>query len=289
MLFRRAKALPADAHRGINAFIIYLALPAVSFKYLPYIYWGTNLLLPALTPIVVWLGGWLCMMLFARSNKSPKPTTGGLKLTAGLSNTSFIGFPLIAAYYGEKYIGIGVICDQVTFFLLSTIGVVVAVGASDSHALSARLIVKKVLLFPPFLGCVAALTIPHFVDIKPLAPFFDKMAGTVGPLALFSVGLQIKFKGWLGQLKYISAAVLYKLMIAPALVLLIALALGQRGITTQVSILEASMPTLLTAGVVADEYHNDPDLSNLIIGISIVLCFITTIFWWKLPSLLLAN
>lgn len=47
ILFRKNKVLPKDAHKGINAWIIYLALPAVSFKYLPHITFTKDLLLPA--------------------------------------------------------------------------------------------------------------------------------------------------------------------------------------------------------------------------------------------------
>jgi len=40
------------------------------------------------------------------------------------------------------------------------------------------------------------------------------------------------------------------------------------------------MPTLLTAGVVADEYGLNPKLSNLIIGIGIILSLLTTAGWY---------
>ncbi|MDP9955909.1 hypothetical protein J2X97_001546 [Epilithonimonas hungarica] len=35
MIFKSTKTIHPDAHKGINTWIIYLALPAVSFKYLP--------------------------------------------------------------------------------------------------------------------------------------------------------------------------------------------------------------------------------------------------------------
>src|SRR5665647_2708492 len=99
MFFRNAKVLPADAHKGINAWIIYLALPAMSFKYLPHIQWSATLILPAISPVVVWLAGWLMMKWYATVRGLDKASEGALKLTAGLSNTSFVGFPLIVAYF----------------------------------------------------------------------------------------------------------------------------------------------------------------------------------------------
>ena len=55
---------------------------------------------------------------------------------------------------------------------------------------------------------------------------------------------------------------------------------GIRGPIGYISVFEAAMPTLLTAGIVADEYNLDPPVVNLVIGIGIVLSFITTAGWW---------
>jgi len=280
ILFRKSKTLPKDAHKGINAWIIYIALPAVSFKYLPHITWTKDLIFPVLAPICVWIFGWLFITLYSRFSKLSKATSGGLKLTSSLSNTSFIGFPLIVAYFSEKELAIAIICDQITFTLLSTIGIIVAIRSSQNQKLSAKLVFKKVLTFPPLIGCILALILPKYIDISSLDPLFDKLAGTVGPLALFSIGLQLRFGGWFGELKHISFALLYKLILAPFSVLIIAFLLGMQGTITKISIFEMAMPTLLTAGVVADQYNLNPKLSNLVVGIGILLSFITTGIWW---------
>jgi len=279
MLFRVSKKLPADAHRGINAWIIYVALPAVSFKYLPHITWTRDLLVAVAAPVMVWLGGWVMVKIYSKFKPLDQRTEGSLRLMGGLANTSFVGFPLIAAYFGEKYISIAIICDQITFLLLSTAGVVVAINASKKQALSAKVVLERVLRFPPFLGCMGALIIPHFINISVADPLFDKLAATVAPLALFSIGLQLQFKGWLSEVKNISVTLVYKLILAPLLVLAFFLCLGIKGIIPQISLFEAAMPTLLTAGVVADEYGLNPKLSNLIIGIGILLSLLTTAVW----------
>jgi malate permease and related proteins len=286
MLFRRSGVLPADAHKGINAWIIYLALPAVSFKYLPHIHWSRQLLLPALMPLIVWAGSWAFTRAYASVRGIAKATEGAIKLSSGLSNTSFVGFPLIIAYFSEKELAVAIICDQVTFMLLSTAGVLVAVNASQKQELSAGLIIKKVLRFPPFLGCIGALIIPLFISIAPLSPLFDKLALTVAPLALFSIGLQLRFDGWQKQVRHIGASLFYKLMIAPALVLGAALAMGLKGVIPQIAVFEAAMPTLLTSGVVAEEYNVDPKLSSLIIGLGIIVAFATTALWWQILQIL---
>ena len=282
MLFRQSRMLPPDTHKGINAWIIYLALPAISLKYLPHIHWNSHLLLAAATPVIVWLGGWLYCKIYAMNSGIDKATEGGMKITAGLSNTGFVGFPLVMAYFGEKELGIAVICDQVSFMLLSTAGIIVAINSSGNQVLSAGVVLKKLFRFPPFLAFLAAIILPHLIDLSMADPLFDKLAATVGPLALFSIGLQLRFSGWQKEWRQLSAALLYKLLIAPLLVMIVALLLHQRGTVAQISIFEAAMPTVLTAGVIADEYHLNPRLSNQIVGIGIILSMATTGLWYAI-------
>ncbi len=280
LIVRRYTRLPADAYKGVNALIINLALPAVSFKYLPHMQWTKAMLLPAVMPVIIWLCGWLYIRVYASKAKLDKPTESGLKLVTGLSNTSFVGFPLVAAYFSESALGIAVICDQVSFMLLATAGIVVAINASDQHTLSVRLVAKKVFLFPPFIACIAALMLPLFVDLSPLDPLFDKLAATVAPLALFSIGLQMKFNGWRRQSRHITVSLFYKLVLAPFIIYAVAGMFGMRGIIPQISIFEAAMPSFLTAGIVASEYNLNPTLSSLVVGISILVSFFTTALWY---------
>ena len=280
ILFRYFKTLPEGAHRAINTWIIYLALPAVSLKYLPYIVWNKTLLLPVLSPILVWLLGWLYIRLLSKPLNTNPSTISGITLTTSLSNTSFIGFPLVMAYFGEQHIGTAVICDQITFILLSTVGIIEALRAQGSEHISVCAILKKVLRFPPFLGCLVALSIPHYIDISIFNPLFDKLASTVGPLALFSIGLQLQIKGWTRAIKTISASLLFKLFLAPLAVYILTLLLKINGSIAQISIFEMAMPPLLTASVIADEYQLNPKLINLVISIGILCAFITTAIWW---------
>lgn len=280
ILFRKSKTLPKDTHKGLNAWIIYIALPAVSFKYLPHITWTKDLFFLVLGPICVWALGWLFITGYSKFNKMSSATSGGLKLVSSLSNTSFIGFPLIVAYFSEKELAYAVICDQITFLLLATVGVIVAIRSSQQQKLSTKVVVIKALTFPPLIGCLLSLVLPLYLNLSPLEEMFDKLASTVGPIALFSIGLQLKFGGWYSEIKHISVALLYKLILAPLAVFLIALLLGMNGMIAKITIFEMAMSTMLTASVVADQYNLNPKVSNLVVGIGILFSFITTGIWY---------
>jgi hypothetical protein len=245
-------------------------------------------LLPSLSPLLVWAGSWAFISWYGARQKISRGARGALKLTSGLSNTAFLGF--IAVYYSEKEIGIAILYDQVSFIILSTAGVITAIREAGDAGIEDRAIrrrtrfpalpLKKLFRFPPFIACIAALCLPGSVDISVINPILDKIAATIGPMALFSIGLQLEFSfrrsGW----RPLAAGLLYKLFLAPLLVLAIVLLTGQRGTVAQISIFEAAMPTLATAGVLADEYDLTPPLASLMVGASILLSLLTMGCWW---------
>lgn len=287
MVFKATKSIHPDAHKGINTWILYLALPAVSFKYLPKVEWSQEMLFPILSTVVIAVGSLFYMKFYSKAKGYSERSQRSLELASGYSNTSFIGFPLISAFYGEQYLSIAIICDQTMFLCLSTIGIVSALkgGSNGSGTISSSFILKRLFTFPPFLGCISALILSQFIDLSPAEPFFDKLAATVGPLALFSVGLQLKFNGWRKLWSQISMSMVYKLMIAPAVVMLLALVIGIKGDVAKISIFEAAMPTLVTSSIIAEQFKLNTKLTNLIIGISIIVGFFTAAFWYEMIEL----
>ncbi|MFV0157892.1 AEC family transporter [Empedobacter falsenii] len=287
MVFKATKSIHPDAHKGINTWILYLALPAVSFKYLPKVEWSQEMLFPIFSTVIIAVGSLFYMKFYSKAKGYSERSRRTLELASGYSNTSFIGFPLISAFYGEQYLSIAIICDQTMFLCLSTIGIVSALkgGSNGSGTISSSFILKRLFTFPPFLGCISALILSQFVDLSPAEPFFDKLAATVGPLALFSVGLQLKFNGWRKLWSQISMSMVYKLMIAPAVVMLLALVIGIKGDVAKISIFEAAMPTLVTSSIIAEQFKLNTKLTNLIIGISIIVGFFTAAFWYEMIEL----
>ena len=277
-IIRTAGFLPGDAYKSVNAWILYIAMPACFLRYIPYISWRREVIFPTLAPVFVWIGGWIFISLFGLFSRTDRATTGALTLTSGLSNTAFLGF--IAVFYSEKEIPIAVLYDQMSFILLSTIGLVTAIRKSGSKKINLKLLLSKLFRFPPFIACLIALALPARVDISAVNPLLDKIASTIGAMALFSIGLQLDFSRVRQERNNLAAGLLYKLFMAPLIVLLIAWSVGQRDNSARISIFEAAMPVLATAGVLADEYRLNPPLANLMVGISILFSFLTMAAWW---------
>src|SRR5690606_1397271 len=120
---------------------------------------------------------------------------GALILTAGLGNTSFVGFPLLEALYGPESIQWGVLIDQLgSFLVLSTLGLFVASTHGfrrDGKPLKPLI---QIATFPPFIA-LAVATVIGIANIE-LGPMINevigKLAATLVPLALIAVGFQLR-------------------------------------------------------------------------------------------------
>jgi len=109
----------------------------------------------------------------------------------------------------------------------------------------------------------------------------ERIGGTLPPLALLSVGFQLRIGHIRDRIRPLAAGLLYKLILGPALVAAVfILILGARGTGIQVTIFEAAMAPMITGSIVAAEHDLDPPLSTLMVGVGIPLSFLTLPLWW---------
>jgi len=289
IILSRLRLLPVDAYKGVNAWVINIALPALALRYVPEIEWSSHLLLPVFSPLLIWIGAWLFVIIYDRKKLLPKSSRTALWITCGLGNTAFLGFPMVAAFYGEQEIQHAVVFDQMTFLIFSTIGVITILRASseNSGTLNFTYILKKVLRFPPFIGCLVALIFSRFIEFSDINPLLDKLVATMSPMALFSIGLQLKFGAIKQEWRLISAGLLYKLLLAPCLVLLLVFLLRSGGMPAKISVFEAAMSSHITASLLAGQNGLNPRYCSLIVGTGIVSGFITATGWFFILDYLL--
>ncbi len=283
--FLRRARVPARAFVELNRFIVWVPLSAVILRSIHALAWDPSYWVPVSMAWLVFAGS---AALFAglglRLGWGPR-TTGVLVLTAGLGNTSFIGYPLLRALYGERVIPVAVLTDQPGSFLaLATAGIVAASYYSAGRA-SGRVILGRLARFPPVWALLTAALL-RGVEFPPLVATVLGWAGSIlVPLALLSVGAQLRFDPALVRRERVALAwgLGYKLVLAPlAIAVLFAGVLGHRGETVRVTILEAAMGPMITAGIVADEHGLDPELSALMVGLGAPACLITVPLWAKL-------
>ena len=284
VILSRLHLVPENAHKGVNAWVLNIALPALSLRFVPEIAWNSEVLLPLIGPLVVWAGAWLFVRIYDGKKQIPADSRTALRVTSGLGNTAFLGFPMIAAFFGESEIHHAVVFDQVTFTIFSTLGVIAILKTSSAtaEALNFIFLLKKVLRFPPFVACMVALIFSRFINFSPINPLLDKLVATMSPMALFSIGLQLKFGAIKQEWKLISAGLLYKLLLAPGLVLLLAFLLHSTGNAAKISVFEAAMSSHITASLLVAQYELNPRYCSLVVGTGIIMGFITATGWYFL-------
>lgn len=239
--FQYVKGFPNNLHVSLNHFVIYVSLPALALFYIPKIKISSALFYPL---GIAWLGFGLAFLFFYTLGTYlgwSKKLIGCLVLTAGLGNTSFVGFPVIEAMFGSKGLETAIIIDQPgTFVVMSTMGIIVATLFS-SATLSPNAIVKKILFFPPFIAFLIAVFLNLFeIDFpKVMQSVFQRIGSTVSPIALIAVGFQLKFERNSIHWSFLSLGLLFKLILTPLFFfILYKKVIGANGIIIDVSIIE---------------------------------------------------
>jgi predicted permease len=277
------KKLPSNTSKGLNWIVIYICLPALALYYIPQIKWQNQLLYPIGVAWIGFMGSFLLFRFLGQKWGWSKKLTGCLILTAGLGNTSFLGFPIIHALYGEEGLKTAILVDQPgSFVVLSTLGILVATFYSSKGA-SSVVMIKKILFFPPFVT-FAISCLMNFYNLE-FQFLFQNLLKTIGsavtPLALISVGLQLRFEKKSMHWKFLGLGLLYKLFLTPFIIYVVyVFILKQHSLVIQVALMESAMAPMITGCILASSHGLKPHLSSMMIGFGIPLSFISLSFWY---------
>ena len=160
IVLRGMGRLPENTSAALNAFIINIGLPAVALGYLNKVEIQPALLYAALMPWIMFVVGAAILWPLCRIMKFPRHTTGCVILVGALANTSFIGIPMIEAFYGARWMSVGIVVDQLgSFIVLSILGITVARLFADGPRPNLKDIAHRIVAFPPFIATIAALII----------------------------------------------------------------------------------------------------------------------------------
>ncbi|MFD0931091.1 AEC family transporter [Psychroflexus salinarum] len=282
VLLSKLKTFPPRAHEGINAFIFYVSLPALSLRYIPNIDYRYEILFPALMPWIVFGLAAVLFLVLGKIFDWHKHLIGCLILCCGLGNTSFVGFPLLKLFYGDEAIKYGILADQPgSFMVMATLGIFAAVYFQEGRG-NFKPIAKKIIHFPPFIAFIVSLLLT-FVEVpNTLNQVFETLGSTLSPLALFSIGTQLTWKTKNFEFWPFGAGLLYKLFLAPLIIFLVYNQLSNSSdLIIKVSIVEAAMAPMITGVLLAIEYKLRPNLASMFAAIGIPLSLLTTYLWFS--------
>jgi len=276
-LFNKFNIFPSQTPQVLNMYIIYVSLPAMVLLYIPKITFSAQMGIPIFISWAVTFLGFITILILSKICKWDNKTTGTLMLVGVLGNTSFLGIPIVSYYYGISVLPYVMIYDQLGSFLaLSTYGAIIVAVYSKNHKLNMKHIIIKIVQFPPFIALVIAF-IFHGIELNTTTiNILSQLANTLVPIALISVGFSLQLKIPKEHIGAFSFGLISKLVFIPFYAFSLVYILNLQSIASSVSILEAGMGPMITAGILASISGFSERLSSSIVGYGVILSFITT-------------
>ena len=306
-LAARAGPLPESAIPGLNAYVLFFALPCMLFRF------GASLPIARLAnPVLlgIYLVAALAMVALAIAatlRTRSRPGGVGLRdaafgaLVAAFPNAGFMGVPLLVAMFGDAAAGPVIGAIVIDLVITSTLCLALAqaeearsAGDAERAAAHAALIALRGALTNPLPWAIVLGAVSSGLGLEPLAPVSQivRMLGdSATPVALFTIGAvlwragdHVHTRTPLGRTLPVA---LIKLVVHPALVLGIGSAARALGVplswfTLTALTLTAALPSASNVSVLAERYGADNGRVTRIIMASTVLAFLSfsAIAWW---------
>jgi predicted permease len=276
---RRQSFVPALAD-SLNWWVLYIALPAAVLELVPRLRFDPHLWYLAAAQ---WLGCAVAMLVFPSLGRRlgwSRSRIAAAILLSAFSNTSFVGLPMMEGLRGELGMSYAVIADQLgCFALFNTLGTVVIALYAGTRPAPAD-VARRVLLFPAFGAMVLALAVGAaggWPDV--VTGVLHRVAGTLAPLAMFSVGLRLRLVPPKGAAPAAGLVLGWKLALMPLLALLVGRALGVTGVPLSVAVMETGMAPMFTAAILCRRNGFDPEFSDAVLGIGLLASLVSVPLW----------
>ncbi|MEZ0361087.1 MAG: AEC family transporter [Hydrogenobacter sp.] len=264
---RKSRVFKREDAKVFIDYVVYVALPAVSFKSAHSLGLGKN---TVTVVILSWTGISVCILISYILGRIIKLRSGDLKtfvLVSSFGNTAFLGYPYTLSFFGEEGLKYAVIYDSLgSFLLISTVGFLISKG---------NVAFKELFTFPPFLGLMLGFTLKGYTLEPFIVEFLNTIASSLSPVVLFALGLSLSLSGIRRYLKLSLAALFIKMILSVLITYSISKLLSVESPILEVSLLEAGMPSMMMAGILALKYGLNYELAFASIGFGILLSFFT--------------
>jgi predicted permease len=185
------RGFPADFGRSLNLFVINISLPAMVLYEVPKLSLDSSLTLYIIMPWSILVFSVMLLWVLFRFINVDKGIRAALYLLIPVGNTSFVGIPMVEAFYGQSHIPQALIYDQFgTFIIFATYGTVL-VSLFSGEQINLINVAKKIVIFPSFIDLFIALLLPVPQIFEPM---LKTLSMTLVPLAIISVGFSLRLK-----------------------------------------------------------------------------------------------
>lgn len=275
-LFRRLEAFPDQTAQALNMFALYVALPAVILLKVPQLNFSSDMIVPAIVPWVMLALSAALVVLAGKRFRWSRQTVGVLLLIVPIGNTSFMGVPMVNAFFGEKGIPYLIIYDQIgTMLIFAVYGSIILAMFGREGAIKVSEVAKRALFFPPTLALLVGLLLRFWNYPEPVVKGLQNLSGMLTPLVMTAIGFQLRIRLSPAVLRPLGCGLAIKLIIAPLVTLLGCRLLGLNTLAADIAIFESGMPPMVTAGALAIAAGMLPELAAALVSLGMALAFVS--------------
>jgi malonate transporter and related proteins len=287
--FGKLSSLPEEGLAWMNFFVIYVALPALFYRIValtpleqlanPRYVVGTTL-----ATFLAFALSFAIGLILLRRRVAPATIAG---LAGGYGNIGYMGPGLALATLGPAAAApVALIFCFETLLFFSLLPLMMALARPTDRG-AARLILdvaRKIFLHPFVIATAlgvgsAALHIEPPVALDRLLQFLQNASA---PCALFTLGVTVALRPFTRVPWEVPALVLIKLVVHPALALVLLTALGPFDPTwVSAAVLMAALPPALNVFVLGRQYGSwvEPASGSVLLGTLVSVGTLTTVMW----------
>ncbi len=276
---KRQNILDKNVSDILIKFIVYISFPALVIYNIYHLEFDKSFIYLLIVGWFVIIISIILSFFIGKILKFDKGKLATFMMMSSFGNTSFLGFPFQKALLGEEALRYAVMFDQLASFLPVSIlsSFILAYGKNKKIFRFDRRTVFKIITFPPFLALNLAfilklIHIPEFI-LNTLKTLGD----TVIPLALFSVGFNLRFSHLIKRFNDVILVLFIKMIFVPLIIILFLTHTLDfpRDLKFEAFILEISMPPMVLASIFVIEAKLDRDLAVSSVSLGIILSFLT--------------
>jgi len=194
-------------------------------------------------------------------------------LTSMYANNGNYGLPLIAFAFGQEALAYASIYFVTNSLLFYTLGVFIASLGHLSPKEALLGLFKVPAIYAILLAVVfiqTGWTLPG-----PIQKTVDLTAAGAVPAMLILLGMELQKVEWTHNLRALSIPVICRLLVGPAIALVLSAVFGLNSAARKDGIIDGGMPSAVMTTVLASEYQLDESLITAIVFISTILSPLT--------------
>lgn len=278
----RTNIISEKGQKDITNLVLQITMPATIFSAMQ-LEFNLDRIERSLTIIVITVVCYTLMfimgLLVTRQLDLPQSDKDLMRAALLLSNTSFMGYPMVKSLLGDEALFYAVIGTGFIFEIVSWSLGIYLIGRNGQSSDAMEFNWKNIVFSPGVLSIMVGLIffIGQLTVPEPFHSVIETLSPATSPLAMIVVGLILSrsniAEAFSNKYLYIVSAV--KLLVIPIIIVTVLKLLGFESMELIIPTIMLSMPTASYVAMFANRYNNNPKFASQMVFMTSLLSIIT--------------